>query len=87
MSKLPRAEFAFPGPLRDRLVQAILRGTKTSTTSLKLGYELSSEPLPEAGGRSVLVDSHDEPVAVLETTSVRTVPLGEVEAHPGNSNS
>lgn len=33
MHDLPKAEFAFPGPLRDQLVAAILDGTKTSTTS------------------------------------------------------
>ncbi|MFC4496634.1 hypothetical protein ACFPA8_21115 [Streptomyces ovatisporus] len=31
---LPRAEFAFPGPLRDRLVAAVLDGTRTATASL-----------------------------------------------------
>jgi hypothetical protein len=34
MTELPTVEFAFPGPLRDRLVAAILDGTKTSTTGL-----------------------------------------------------
>jgi len=51
---LPRAEFGFPGPLRDRLVAAILDGSKTSTTSLLLGYESSDERLPTVGDRSVL---------------------------------
>ena len=35
---LPVAEFGFPGPLRDRLVAAILRGEKTSTTGLHEEY-------------------------------------------------
>ena len=34
MDELPVAEFGFPGPLRDALVAAILRGEKTSTTGL-----------------------------------------------------
>ena len=34
MSDLPHAEFGFPGPLRDKLVAAILAGAKTSTTGL-----------------------------------------------------
>lgn len=79
VAKLPRAAFAFPGPLRDRLVEAILNGTKTSTTSLKLQYEIDNEPLPVVGGRAVLIDSGEQPVAVLETTSVRIVPLAEVD--------
>jgi hypothetical protein len=31
---LPVAEFAFPGPLRDQLVAAILAGEKTTTSGL-----------------------------------------------------
>ena len=79
VASLPRAEFAFPGPLRDQLVSAILSGEKTSTTSLVLEYELASEPLPNIGARSVLIDSANEPVAVLEVTEVRLVPLEEVD--------
>lgn len=77
--RLPRAEFAFPGPLRDRLVAAILDGSKTSTTGLAIEYELEQEPLPQFGDRSVLVDSGDRPGAVLEVTGVRIVPLAEVD--------
>ncbi|MCZ9352029.1 ASCH domain-containing protein [Streptomyces mutabilis] len=75
---LPRAEFAFPGPLRDQLVAAILDGSKTSTTGLAAEYERDGEPLPEAGQRSVVVDSDDRPVAVIEVTGVRVVPLARV---------
>lgn len=76
---LPDAEFAFPGPLRDALVAAILDGSKTSTTSVALQYDVDSEPLPVPGARSVLVDSAQKPVAILEVTGVRLVPLGEVD--------
>lgn len=46
---LPKAEFTFPGPLRDRLVAAILDGSRTSTTGLAIEYELEAEPLARAG--------------------------------------
>ena len=36
---LPVAEFAFPGPLRDQLVAAIVAGTKTTTSRLVADYE------------------------------------------------
>jgi uncharacterized protein YhfF len=36
---LPVAEFAFPGPLRDQLVAAILAGEKTTTTGLVADYD------------------------------------------------
>jgi uncharacterized protein YhfF/isopentenyldiphosphate isomerase len=75
---LPRFELAFPGPLRDRLVAAVLSGAKTATTGLLEEYSRLDEPLPVAGERAVLVDSAGRPVAVVETTEVRVVPLGEV---------
>lgn len=76
---LRSAEFAFPGPLRDRLVAAVLDGSKTSTTGLVVEYEREQEPLPQVGDRSVLIDSDDRPLAVLEVTSVRVAPLAEVD--------
>ena len=79
LDALPRAYFAFPGPLRDKLVAAILAGAKTSTSSLLVEYAHDNEPLPQAGERSVVVDSDDRPVAVIETTEVRVVRLGDVD--------
>ncbi|WP_223179327.1 ASCH domain-containing protein [Streptomyces griseicoloratus] len=79
IASMPRAEFAFPGPLRDRLVAAILDGSKTSTTALVADYEREGAPLPEVGSRSVVVDSDERPVAVIEVTGVRVVPLGQVD--------
>lgn len=75
---LPDVEFAFPGPLRDRLVAAILSGAKTSTSSLLHEYEVGAEALPVAGERGAVIDSRGERVAVIETTGVRVVALGEV---------
>ncbi|MEU0589748.1 ASCH domain-containing protein [Streptomyces sp. NPDC006132] len=79
IASMPRTEFAFPGPLRDRLVAAILEGSKTSTTGLLVDYEHAGEPLPEVGLRSVVVDSDDRPVGVIEVTGVRVLPLAQVD--------
>jgi uncharacterized protein YhfF len=79
LASLPRAEFAFPGPLRDQLVAAILNGSKTSTTGLVDDYEHEGEALPEVGNRAVVVDSAEHPVAVIEVTDVRVVPLAQVD--------
>jgi uncharacterized protein YhfF len=76
---LPVAEFAFPGALRDRLVSAILAGTKTTTTGLVADYEHEGEPLPQPGLRQAVVDSAGRRVAVIETTAVRVIRLGEVD--------
>ncbi|MDI6103732.1 ASCH domain-containing protein [Actinoplanes sp. NEAU-A12] len=76
---LPRMEFAFPGPLRDQLVAAVLSGAKTTTSGLLLEYERDDEKLPEAGERLVVVDSGDRPVGVIELTEVRVVRLADVD--------
>ncbi|OEJ31298.1 ASCH domain-containing protein [Streptomyces subrutilus] len=76
---LPPYLLGFPGPLRDRLVAAVLSGAKTSTTGLLAGYGAEGEPLPVAGQRTALLDSAECPVAVLEVTDVRVLPLGKVD--------
>ncbi|MFJ9542116.1 ASCH domain-containing protein [Streptomyces sp. NPDC101225] len=76
---LPKAEFAFPGPLRDRLVAAVLDGSKTATTGLLAEYEHEGERLPSVGERSAVVDSDDRAVAVIEVTGVRVVALRDVD--------
>jgi len=43
-----------------------------------LEYEIEREPLPSEGQRSVVVDSNNQPVCVIETAEVLIVPLGEV---------
>jgi uncharacterized protein YhfF len=77
--ELPRMEFAFPGPLRDQLVAAVLSGAKTTTSALLIGYEAGDEPRPEVGMRRVVVDSRDGPVATIEYVDVRVLRLADVD--------
>jgi uncharacterized protein YhfF len=79
LESLPVAEFAFPGPLRDRLVAAILSGAKTSTSALAVQFGDDREPMPAAGDRAAVVDSAGRRVAAIETTSVRVVRLADVD--------
>ncbi|MEV1289217.1 ASCH domain-containing protein [Micromonospora sp. NPDC049679] len=79
LDDLPRVEFAFPGPLRDQLVAAILSGAKTSTSALVVGYERDNEPLPSVGRQLAVVDSAGRPVAAIELTEVRVVRLADVD--------
>lgn len=72
-------ELAFPGPLRDQLVAAVLSGAKTTTTGLVIDHEVEGDPLPEAGERFALLDSAGQPVAVIEMIEVRVLPLAEVD--------
>ena len=56
----PAAEFAFPGPLRDQLVAAILTGAKTTTSGLVADYEHEGSPLPEPGLRQAYREGADQ---------------------------
>ncbi|WP_228079340.1 ASCH domain-containing protein [Streptomyces profundus] len=69
----------FPGPLRDRLVAAVLSGSKVATTGLLAEYQRDDEPLARVGERQLLIDSDGRAVAELEITGVRVVPLGEID--------
>jgi uncharacterized protein YhfF len=77
--RLAVGEFAFPGPLRDQLVAAIIAGAKTTTTGLLADYELDAEPLPRPGDRQVVIDSAGLPVALIETVDVRVVRVGDID--------
>lgn len=79
LSGLPIVEFAFPGPLREQLITAILDGTKTSTTGTRLEYDVENEALPTTGAREIVIDSAGKPVAVIEMTEVRIARLDDVD--------
>ncbi|TFB63347.1 ASCH domain-containing protein [Cryobacterium sp. Hz7] len=72
------AEFGFPGPLRERLIAAILAGTKTSTSSTLVEYSIEDEQLPIIGNKQTVVDSHDAAVAIIQTVAVEIVRLADV---------
>ncbi len=77
-ARLPLAEFAFPGPLRERLVAAIVSGEKTTTTGLHEEYLREGRPLEEPGQRSLVIDSDGRPVVVIETLEVELRRLADV---------
>ena len=74
-----RCEFGFPGPMRDRLVEAVLNGDKTATSSLLSGWQAEDEQLPVVGDRQLVVDSADAPVAVIEIVGVEIIRLGDAD--------
>jgi uncharacterized protein YhfF len=77
--RLSVGEFAFPGPLRDQLVAAILDGAKTTTTGLLDDYERDGEPLPRPGDREVVIDSAGKPVALIEIVAVRVIRVADID--------
>ena len=78
MDDLEHWGFVDPGQLRDELTHALLDGRKTATSSLRVEYGDDGDPLPRVGERSVVVDSHNRPVAIIETVSSSVVRLADV---------
>jgi uncharacterized protein YhfF len=76
---LPIAELGFPGPLRDTLVGAVLRGEKTATCGLLEEHLREGAPAEEVGARQLVVDSDGRGVAVIETTEVEMKREGDVD--------
>lgn len=79
LKDLPLCEFAYPGPLRDALVGAVLSGEKSATSSLHAEYEAEGEPLPVVGDRSAVIDSDGQIVAAIELTEVRIIRLADAD--------
>ena len=75
-----KLELGFRGtPLREQLVAAVLRGEKTATAGLLVDYEREGDPLPEVGERLALVGNEGRDVAVVETTDVRVLRVGDTD--------
>ena len=72
--------FGDSAALADKLATLVLAGRKKATTSLPVEYTSAGQPLPEAGGVSIVTRSNAEPVAVIEFVAVRLVPFGNVDA-------
>jgi len=69
IAALPKAEFAFPGPLRDQLVAAILTRAKTSTTGLAVDYEHEDEDEALPKGRPTTLWAARAAAGQLSSTS------------------
>lgn len=70
-------EWAF-GVDADLLAQLVLNGEKTATASAFPLYELENEPLPAVGEYSVILDSKDRAICVIQTTRVTVTPFCDV---------
>ena len=62
----------------DHLAQLVIDGVKTATCSGLIFYEIENEPLPSVGDYSIILSSKDVPLAIIETTEVKTIPMNEV---------
>ncbi|SDY01746.1 Uncharacterized protein YhfF [Evansella caseinilytica] len=64
----------------DHLAQLVIEGVKTATCSGLIFYETENEPLPAVEDYSVILNSDDEPLAIIKTVDVQIVPMNEVTA-------
>ena len=81
-NNLPACEYeawAF-GVEPDLLAHLVATGEKTATASAYAMYELENEPLPAVGAYSVILDSKDNAVCVIQTKKVTVVPFDAVSA-------
>ena len=63
----------------DELARLVNAGIKTATASGALWYDLEGEELPKAGQYSVILNSREEAVCIIQTTRVFTVPFNQVD--------
>lgn len=72
-----REAFQF-GVETDLLAKLVVDGEKTATTSGFDFYALDNEEVPKVEDYSIVLNSKDEPVAIIKTTNVDIVPFNEV---------
>jgi len=65
-------------PLADELAQQIIEGKKTATCPAHLFYELENEPLPKVGDYTIVLNSKDEPLAIIRNTQIQIITMNEV---------
>jgi len=51
---------------------------KTATCSGLIFYEIENERLPSVDDYSIILNSHDEPLAIIKTVDVKIMPMNEV---------
>lgn len=68
------------GDAPDKLASLVRQGVKTATCSSYDVCVATGEPIPRAGDYSVILDSNDDAVCIVRTTSVRVTPFAQVSA-------
>lgn len=66
------------GSMPDYLAQLVIDGIKTATCSGLIFYEMENEPLPAVEDYSIILNSTDEPLAIIKTVEVKIMPMNEV---------
>ena len=70
------------GEAPDKLAELVLQGIKTATCSAYDLYLINNEPLPQSGDYSVILNSKEEAVCIIQTLKVYVTAFHQVsEAH------
>ncbi len=68
------------GGAPDKLADLVIRGIKTATCSALVLYEHDNELIPKAGDYSVILDSKDNALCIIQTTRVYIESFNKVSA-------
>ena len=66
------------GEAPDKLADLVLQGIKTATCSAYDLYQINTEPLPQAGTYSVILNSKEEAVCIIKTLKVYVTAFNQV---------
>lgn len=67
------------GCAQDKLAQLTLQGTKTATASSYPVYKAENEPVPAVRDYSIILDSQNQAVCIIQTTQIDIVPFYQVD--------
>jgi len=70
-------QFGF-NEIADELAQLIIDGKKTATCSAHVLYEINNEILPVVGLYTIVLNSKNDPVAIIRTSEVQIIKMNEV---------
>ncbi len=67
------------GCAQDKLASLTIQGIKTATASAYLVFIAENEPIPAVGDYSIILDSQDQAVCIIQTTKVDIMPFHQVD--------
>ncbi|KAF1296804.1 RNA-binding protein [Enterococcus sp. JM4C] len=70
--------FGNTAEMADELVELVLRGEKTATTSAYPSYQVEGEEIPKVGEYSVVLDGAGQPKAIIRTTKIELIPYNQI---------
>jgi len=80
VARVTAFSFGDSAALADELATLVVAGKKRATASLPIQFESEGVAPPAAGDVSIVMRGDGTPVGIIETTDIRLVPFGEVDA-------